>query len=762
MVAGRRGGGLRSARGPRSENRFAGRARNVVQAGRDVHGGVRVFEGPVYQAMEREIAVPRQLGRPAPAFVNREDLFRALDALLAAVRAGSRQFAVLTGPAGVGKSASVDKWADTHPEAFADGHLCVDLQGFGRGAILEPSEVAGRFLRALGVKNAEVPVNAEERLALFRSEIAGRDLLIVLDNAASAAQVRPLLPSRPGPMVVVTSRRGLAGLESGDAALRLKVDVLDTWHAVELLSGAAKHAERVGAPEEKLAQLAHLCAGLPLALSLVAEQMARPRATLQGLVEQMEDRHRILEHLTLGEDQGQAVRAAFDSSYRALRPEHAEFFRTLGYYTGPDFSPGAAAALAGLPQATVTQYLDALEDIHLVEPVGERYRVHDLLRAFAIDLAQGTPLQRQAPERLIHWYAHSALAAARALGTASLPVALPELPPGVTVAAFNEQGEALAWFERERAGLAEALTAAEHNGGDLAWQLPAALLGLFMTTNAFDEWARANEVGRRAARGSGDLEAIAAMAESAGKYARQTHHLREAVEHLGEGLRLRRQLADARGVARITNVLGLVEAEDGRWEQAEQRFVDAAAAADRLGEVELAAFARISLGWAQLETGRSRQALASLDRAVETLRQRGLQVQLADAVQRRASALRALGQTTPALASATEAVTLCRQSNNSVSLAQSLREQAMCLVALGQPSTALQALDEALTIHQRLGDQWRAAAVHCDAGDTHAALKDPNSAAVQYRIAADLYRSLGHDAKADSCDTLATAAGRNP
>lgn len=757
MVAGRRSRSPRGLRDAPGGNRFGGRARTVVQVGRDVHGGVRVFAGPVYQAADRALAVPRQLGRPASTFVDREELFQALDAVLDSVRAGLRQVALLVGSGGAGKTASIDAWAAARPEAFACGHLSADLRGFGTGAALDPSEVAGRFLRSLGFKGPEIPAGPDERLKLYRSEIADRELLIVLDNAATSAQVRPLLPSRPGPMVVVTSRRELPGLESRDGARRLKVGMLDERHAVELLRAAILMHDSDGVGEAALTRLTKVCAGLPLALSLVAEQLVRPRAIVRELVEQVEDNRRLLDGLASAEEPEKTVRAAFDASYRALAPKHAEFFRSLAFYPGPDFAPETAAALSSRALASAMEFLAALEDVHLLERVGERFRMHDLLRVFALERAQDTPLQRQASERLVHWFAQSALAAARALGTASLPVHLPPCPPGVPVTAFAEQAGALAWFERERAGLPDVLTAAKQIGGALAWQLPAALLGLHMTTNAFDEWTMANELGYRAARASADREAIAAMAESKGKCARQLHRLPAATDDLSEALTLRRELGDERGAARVVNVLGLVDAEAGRWEQAERRFAEAVASADRLEETDLAAFARISLGWVRCETGRYREALESLERAADVLRASDRQIQLADALQRRASALRALGRTMSALESAAEAVAICRRLNNGLSLAQALREQALCLMADGRPEAALESLDVALAIHQELDDRWRAASVHKDAGDAQAALGHIRNGAGQYRIAADIYRSLGHRADANRCETLAEA-----
>lgn len=738
---------------------MSGRSRNAVQVGRDVYGGQRIYSGPVYEVADAAVTVPRELGRPPAVFVDREELFLALDSAVEATRAGSTQPAVLVGLAGVGKTASVSRWAQMRPHAFKDGRLSADLRGFGPNLPLRAEDVAGRFLRSLGVKNTEVPAEPEERLARYRSMIAGRDVLIVLDNAASAAQVRKLLPADPGALVVVTSRARLAGLDR-DGARRIEVGPLDRSYSTALLRSAG--GEKVGSTdsEDDFADLADLCGGLPLALCLAADRAARSRATVRALVEKMTDDGKLLDELTSADEPHlEAVRVAFEQLYRTLSAQSAAFYRCLGFYLGPHFALGAAAALAGVDRDAATTHLQMLEDLHMVETLdGDRYRLHDLLRSFAIERARNeSGLQESnALTRLLSWYLHSALSAARALGGSGLP-ASPTPLPAAAHEVFADQHGAIAWFESERAGIQDALTAADQLGGDIAWQLPAAFLDLFATTNAFDEWSQANQAGYRAAQASGNREAIAVMAESKGKQARQLHRLRDAVASLNEAVALRTELDDARGRARVLNVLGLVAAEDERWEAAAAQFSEVAVAAHRLGDEELLAYSQANLAWALHESGRHAEALEASDLAAHFLAQPGREAQYANALQLRAGALRGLGELAAALADSREAVAICRRLGDRVSLAQALREHARCLAACGHTESGLNALDEALIIHQELGDRWRAAAVHQDAGALHRALGQAEPASEQYRIAAEVYRSLGQDSKATYCDGLAAA-----
>ena len=764
--AGARGRGHGGGRGIRAANIATGRSQNLVQVGRDVYGGQRVYTGPVYESAGSAMPVPRELARPPAVFVDREGLFAALDEALASTRAGTAKLVLLVGLAGVGKTASVSRWAQGHPDAFADGRLCADLRGFGPGIALEAHEVAARFLRSLGVASTEVPADPEERLTRYRSAIAGRDMLIVLDNAASAAQVRELLPPPgPGALVVTTSRGELPGLVR-DGVIRLEVGMLDRRHATMLLRSALSGADIASVNvDHDLARLAEYCGDHPLALRLAADRVAQPHTTVRELVEQMTDPGKLLDELASPDESRQeTVRAVFDELYLALSPESAAFYRALGCYTGPHFALDAAAALAGVDRGVAATHLRTLEGLHLVERVGEeRFRLHDLLRVFALGRLRdeaGTG-EQDALRRLLRWYLGRGLAAGRVLGGTGLPPApYADSDAGAEreSAEFSDQAGALAWFERERAGIPEALAAAARLGGPIAWRLPAGLLDLFATTNAFDEWSRANDIGYRAACESTDREAIASMAESRGKLARQRHRLDEAASCLNEAVALRRELEDSAGAARVANILGLVDAEAERWASAAEQFSKVITAATQLDQPELRAFAHANLAWACCEIGRYTEALAALDEAAGLLRQPGWEAQYANLLQSRAGALRGLGEIAVSLEYSQEAVALSRQLGDQVSLAQALHERARGLAADGRADAALEPLDEALAIHQNLGDQWRAAAVHDDAGAMHQALGHAKMASEQFRTAAEIYRSLGHEQKAAACDRAAASA----
>ncbi|WP_240812924.1 AAA family ATPase [Streptomyces sp. DASNCL29] len=297
---------------------------------------------------------------------------------------------VIAGTAGAGKTSLALRWAHQAQSHFPDGQLYVNLRGYDPGAPVTAPEVLHRFLLALGVSAAAVPADPEASAALYRSLLAGRRMLIVLDNAASVSQVRPLLPGTAGCLVLVTSRSRLSGLAVRDGAHRLTLGTLAEPEAVALLRTvtAGYRPEDDG---EKLAELARLCARLPLALRIAAERAAsRPMMSLDELIRDLRDESALWEALTVGDDEeADAVRTVFAWSYRALTAEAARFFRLLGLHPGPEFGVSAVAALAGVGHSRAQHLLDVLVGAHLLTQTGpDRFEFHGLLRAYAIDQAQ--------------------------------------------------------------------------------------------------------------------------------------------------------------------------------------------------------------------------------------------------------------------------------------------------------------------------------------------------------------------------------------
>jgi len=413
-----------------------------------------------------------------PGFVGRRAELGVLDCLLDDPAAPG--IAVVCGPPGAGKTSLAVHWAHRVRDRFPDGQLFVDMRGFHSGPRRTAGEAVALALVALGVPAERIPVAADAQVALYRSVLAGRSVLLILDNVADPGQVRPLVPGGPGCLVVATSRDRLSGLVARDGARRLTVDVLPPGEAVEVLAGAAG-ADRVGADPDGARELARLCGHLPLALRIAGARLAdRPHVGVRGQIAELTGRG--LAELRVDGDDRATVRAAFDLSYRALPPDAGRLFRRLGLAPSPAGLAGpAAAALAGVPEPELAPLVDALARLRLVR-VTERARLagHDLLLEYAAELAaeQDDPADRDAAvRRLLHFYLHTADRASAGLnGPPRLGLPREPAPDGVPPVGFAGPEQARQWLDAEWPNLVAAVEAAAATGRDrLAWQLAHAL-----------------------------------------------------------------------------------------------------------------------------------------------------------------------------------------------------------------------------------------------------------------------------------------------
>ncbi|MFE7487117.1 BTAD domain-containing putative transcriptional regulator [Kitasatospora sp. NPDC057541] len=453
---------------------------------------------------------PAQLPPALATFVGRKAELGALDGLAdpagAVVAAG---IGVVTGGAGTGKTALAVHWAHRVRERFPDGQLHLNLRGYAFGPPLATYEALARLLRALGTDREQIPGTIDESAALYRSLLADRRVLVLLDNARNAEQVRPLLPGSAGSLALVTSRDGLAGLTACDGARRLVLDVLPQPDAVELLARITG-ADRTRAEPRAAAELAAACGHLPLALGIAAGRLAeRPHRTLVDHAAELRDAEDRLTALQIDGDATSAVRVAFDLSYRALRPTAQRLFRLLGLAPGSRISTAAAAALSGSAPAATRPVLDRLAAAHLLHPAGpDRYRLHDLLRCYAADraTAETAPADRAAArERLCSWYLHHAEAAARLLTPRRRRLPLTAAGPWYEPPGFTTPAEARQWCESEHSHLLETVRyAAEHGLDGHAWQLPVALWGHFRAGPYLADWMEADRSAVAAARRIGD------------------------------------------------------------------------------------------------------------------------------------------------------------------------------------------------------------------------------------------------------------------
>ncbi|MFB6889353.1 BTAD domain-containing putative transcriptional regulator [Kitasatospora sp. NPDC056327] len=450
-------------------------------------------------------AVPAVLPDPRPAqlpaapgsWVGRHRQLRELDALVAPGPAPRPHLVTVVGPPGIGKTALATHWAHARRAHFRDGQLFVDLRGHSRLPTLRPGDVLAQFLRALGTPPDRLPADEGEAAALYRTLLADRRMLIVLDNARDAEQVRPLIPGAPGCAVVITSRSRLAGLVASDGARRLGLDVLDPDEALHLLAGTVG-ADRVAAEEEAARRLVSICGGLPLAIRIAGANLLAHGTGIADHCEELAGDD-LIGRLHVEGDHRSTVRAAFELSYRALPAAARRMFRLLGRMPGPDLSADAAAALADVPPSASAVLLDRLGDAHLVQRrAAGRFGLHDLLRSYARELA-GREETHAAHRRLFDWYLHRADAAARLLYPVA-PSVVPARPSGTGAApsggpagaaagagapaapVFPDHARAAQWLDDERENLAGAVLQASGAGfTGVAQRLAESLHGYLST-----------------------------------------------------------------------------------------------------------------------------------------------------------------------------------------------------------------------------------------------------------------------------------------
>jgi DNA-binding SARP family transcriptional activator/tetratricopeptide (TPR) repeat protein len=575
-------------------------------------------------------AVPRQLPAAVGCFTGRDTELAALTGLLDA-QPGNRPPAMVIsaigGTAGVGKTALAVHWAHQVAERFPDGQLYVNLRGYDRGQPAPPADALAGFLRSLGVPGHDIPPEENERAARYRSLLDGKRMLVVLDNAGSADQVRPLLPGTPSCTVVVTSRDALAGLVARDGAARLDLDLLPPDEAAALLR--ALIGPRTDAEPGAAAELAAQCCRLPLALRVAAELAAsRPDVPLAALTAELADLRTRLDLLGSSEDPATQVRAVFSWSYRHLDADAARALRLAGLHPGPDIEPYAAAALtsAALPHARQT--LDALARAHLISPAAPgRYGMHDLLRGYARELsatADGGQDQDAALTRLFDYYLHTAATAMDTL----FPAARHRRPriarPDTPIPPLADPPAARQWLDDERPALvAAAAHTAAHDWPGHATRLAATLATYLKSGGYLPEAVAVYGHALGAARRTGDLAAEATTLNQIGNVGLEQGRLQQAADHYLQALALFRAAGDRAGEARVLANLGLAEMDLGRCEQAAGHLQQALAtyrdAGDRLGEAR----ALGSLGWARHLQGRYQDAPGYYQQAVGLCREIG-------------------------------------------------------------------------------------------------------------------------------------------
>jgi DNA-binding SARP family transcriptional activator/Tfp pilus assembly protein PilF len=751
-----------------------------------------------------EPVVPRELPAGIRHFTGRGGELKELTTLLdqADEEIPAVVISAIGGTAGVGKTALAVRWAHQVAERFPDGQLYVNLRGYDPAQPMTATGALAGFLRALGVDGQDIPAEEDERAAHYRSLLAGRRLLVLLDNAGTVAQVRPLLPGSPGCVVLVTSRNALAGLVARDGARRLDLDLLPPADAVGLLR--ALIGTRVDDDPPAAAALARQCARLPLALRIAAElAAARPHVPLAGLVGELAGQQRRLDLLDADGDPRTAVRAVFSWSYRHLDADAARAFRLTGLHPGTDFDSSATAALTGTTVEQADLLLAALGRAHLIRPARPgRYGMHDLLRAYAAEQAHAIDSEqarRAALTGLFDYYLHAAAAAMDALYPAEKqwrpqPPASTNMP---TPPLLTPDG-AREWLDTGRA----CLVAVTAHAADHGWPGHAAALApiLYRYLQVGGHYADAQSVcaaGLDAAQQTGDLAAQAQSLknlglvfswrcqyeQAAGKlqlaqglYRRigdqhgqartlgglgivawRQGHLQQAADQFRQALARFREIGEWFGESRTLTNLGIVETQRGHYEQAADRHQESLAICRKFHDRSGEAIALDNLGEALCGQGRYQQAEDHLGHALAIYRELGYRRGEADALQ-------ILGRVFGRQARFLQAVELDRQALAIFSEIGDRTGEAEALNSLGESQAgaglsrqARAHHHDALTIASQTGARYEQARAHDGLARAYRAIGDLNEARHHWQQAFTLYTELGVP-EADEVRAQLTAA----
>jgi tetratricopeptide (TPR) repeat protein len=726
---------------------------------------------------------PRQLPAAVGCFTGRAAELAALSSLLGA-RPDTMPISAICGTGGTGKTALAVQWAHQVAGHFPDGQLYVNLRGYDCDQPVSAAEALAGFLRALSVPGQDIPDQLQDRARLYRSRLAGLRVLVLLDNASGSEQVRPLLPGDPGSMAVVTSRDALAGLVAVDGARRLDLDVLPLPDAIALLTSLI--GTRAGQDPGAVADLAELCARLPLALRIAAElAAARPSVQLDGLVGELAAGQ--LDGLDAGEDRAD-IRAVFSWSVRRLPGDVATAFALTGLHPGADFDVYAVAALAGITVGPGTRTLSRLHRASLVQAAGAgRYGMHDLLRAYAREQAATRDAggqRRQALTRLFDYYLGTAAAAMNILfpaeaqlrpRTAATSAAAPDMP---------DEAAAHAWLDAERANLVAAVRHCAAHGwpghatclagtlfrylmvgshlpeahtiylhalqaarlsGDLATEADAltSLGGTEMMRGHFRDAASHYRTALECYQRCGHREGEARVLRNLGMTEYQLHNCRSAVGYHQQAIAAYRDAGDSLGAARALVTLAEAETELGSYDQASEHLHRALPvvreASDHLREAE----ALELIGWLSLRRGQLTQAAASFGQVLAIYRRIDYPTGMADALRSMGEVSLRGGEYQRAIGYLRQALEMFRKTGHQHGENKTLRTLAEALHGTGQPALARVELTAALRLSAETGNTYEVASLHRDLAESHHTSGQDEQARQHWEQALTIYTQLG-------------------
>ncbi|MFE7167081.1 BTAD domain-containing putative transcriptional regulator [Streptomyces sp. NPDC057616] len=685
---------------------------------------------------------PAQLPATVPDFTGRSAFVAELGEVLASAEGRVMAVSAVAGIGGVGKTTLAVHVAHQARAAFPDGQLYVDLQGAG-AASAEPETVLGSFLRALGTTDSAIPDSLEERAALYRSVLDGRRVLVLLDNARDAAQVRPLLPGTEGCAALVTSRVRMVDLAG---AHLVDLDVMSPDEALSLFTKIVGE-ERVASEREAALDVVAACGFLPLAIRIAASRLAARRTwTVSVLAAKLADERRRLDELQAGD---LAVKATFELGYGALEPPQARAFRLLGLADGPDISLAAAAAVLDLPPEETEDLLESLVDTSLLESAAPgRYRYHDLVRLYARACAERDewpPSERLAAmSRLLDFYLATAAGvyATERPGDRLVDHLEPASYPGL---GFKDRHEAQDWLYAEAvcllacvaqsAGRPETLARAI----DLLWaahdlsESGANSKGYEATAEAVLESARLHGDPRAEARALTTLVNV--------------HHVSGRFEQAGQEAEratlLARQAGDLLPVCWASNALGIIALYQSRHQDGEEHLSQAIEHFRTLGDRPGEASALCNLSRIHLATGRTGSAVALAREGIEIYDAMGNTMRGANARYALGLALTQSGELDSATARLHEALEVFRDSRQRLWEGMSLFRLAEVDLAARRPAQAAASAEMALTVLRGIGGEWRRGNVLTVLGRALAGIGQTGRAQVCWREAMGIYDELG-------------------
>ncbi|WP_129265005.1 BTAD domain-containing putative transcriptional regulator [Streptomyces sp. M3] len=700
---------------------------------------------------------PAQLPATVPDFTGRAPFVRELGDRLATAEGSVMAVSALAGIGGVGKTTLAVHVAHRARPHFPDGQLYVDLQGAGARAA-EPETVLGAFLRALGTPDSAIPDSLDERAALYRSTLDGRRILVLLDNAHDAAQIRPLLPGTEGCAALVTSRVRMVDLAG---AHLVDLDVMSPEEALQLFTRIVGD-ERVRSEREAALDVVAACGFLPLAIRIAASRLASRRTwTVSVLAAKLADERRRLDELQAGD---LAVKATFELGYGQLEPAQARAFRLLGLADGPDISLAAAAALLNLDLHTAEDLLETLVDTSLLESAAPgRYRYHDLVRLYARACAERDeqpPVERElALSRLLDFYLATAAGvyALERPGERVLDHFAHTEYPGLT---FQVRETALDWLFSESSGLLACVAQSAGIG------MPRRAADLLMAMVDLGESGANSHQFATAAKAVSDAAGTAGDAQAEGRARTMLTHalsvsgrFAEAETEARRALELGRLADDPVSLGQVPNQRGIIALYENRHADAENHLSEALAAFRADGNKPGEASALCNLSRVHLATGRTASAvdLAQQGVGIYEADTSGLALRLANGKYALGLALTGTGRTASAQEALTEAMSIFRDSRQQLWHGMTLFRLAELHLAIRQPAHAASHAEQALAILRGIGGEWRRANVLTTLGRGLAGIGQTDRAQVCWEEALSIFDELGSPEAASVRELLAPA-----